>query len=283
MKMRKYALLTGSLGALLWAASGALCAVPALAQAVPLVEQCNPLAENQGEEVARALAALGGKDAAAWIAAAKKLGESCEKRAVKPLIGLLGEADAEVRAAAVEALGKLGDRSSLEPLLEMTNDADWRVRLALARALCAFQQPRASYAALNFILGRKEPEDANSMRVCAAAAIGIHQLRDVGYSRKALLILLNYADSKVPEVKQIALETVYALKDTRNGPHEFVGILKQSNNPFQRRKAAYWIGELRVEFGRSALMDVAEKDPDAEVRKIAAAALVKLGKAKPEE
>jgi HEAT repeat protein len=286
MKLSQSQFLRRSLSALLWAlACGACAPATVRAQAVPLVEQCGALAENQGEEFSRALAALGGKGAQdtrgaqARVAAAKKLADGCEKRAVAPLVALLADEDAPVRAAAVEALGKLGDRSAIDALLGLTSDPDWRVRLALGRALCAFQQARASYAALNFILGQGEPQDADDMRARAAAAVAIHQLRDVSYSRKALTILLSFADRPSEEVRKAALEALASLKDTRNGPAEFVGLLKQSINPMQRRKAAYWIGELRIERGRDLLAAVAANDSDAEVRKIAAAALAKLGKA----
>jgi HEAT repeat protein len=276
--------------ALLWAVSCCLCgAVVVRAQALPLVEQCAALAENSGEEITRALAALGAKDAKGvrsvegLVAAAKKLAAGCEQRAVVPLVALLADEDALVRAAAVEALGKLGDRGTLDALLGMTSDPDWRVRQALGRALCAFHQPRASYAALNFILGLGEPKDADDMRARAAAAVAIHQLRDMSYSRKALTILFSFADKPSEEVRQVVFETLAALKDTRNGPAEFVGMLKQSINPMLRRKAAYWLGELRIERGRAQLTEAAANDADAEVRKIAAVALAKLGKAPAEQ
>jgi HEAT repeat protein len=269
--------------ALLALAGGAFAAAPARAQAVPLAAQCDALGENQSEGVNHALAALGGKDLSARVAAAQELGAACEKRAVAPLVSLLGDEDPLVRVAAVESLGRLGDRSAIDPLIELTGDGDWRVRLALARALCAFQQPRASYAALNFILGKGEPQDADDMRPRAAAAVAVHQLRDASYSRKALIILLSFAEKPSEPVRRVARETLYALKETRNGSIEFVGLLKQSRNPYHRRDAAYWIGELRLERGRDALGEVAANDPDAEVRKVAAAALAKLGKAVAEQ
>jgi HEAT repeat protein len=269
--------------ALLALAGGAFAAAPARAQAVPLAAQCDALGENQSEGVNHALAALGGKDLSARVAAAQELGAACEKRAVAPLVSLLGDEDPLVRVAAVESLGRLGDRSAIDPLIELTGDGDWRVRLALARALCAFQQPRASYAALNFILGLGEPKDADDMRARAAAAVAINQLRDMSYSRKALTILFSFADKPSEEVRQVVFETLAALKDTRNGPAEFVGMLKQSINPMLRRKAAYWLGELRIERGRAQLTEAAANDADAEVRKIAAVALAKLGKAPAEQ
>lgn len=268
-----------AVGAALLAAVGAACVTSARAQALPLIEQCHrPLGENQSEEVTRALATLTGKDAAARIAAAKTLAAACERRAVAPLLNLLHDPDALVRIAAVEALGKLGDRDTVEELIQLTEDTDWRVRQALGRALCAFQVARASYAALNYIVARGSAQNADDMRARATTAIAIHQLSDVSYSRKALLVLLNHTESENADVRRVAVEALYALKETRNTPFELPALLKQSINPYHRRKAAYWIGELHIERGRDLLTEAAAKDPDAEVRKIAAAALLKLSK-----
>jgi len=55
-------------------------------------------------------------------------------------------------------------------------------------------------------------------------------------------------------------------------------VLKQRGNPIPRRQAAYWIGEIGLERAYDLLVDLAKSDPDAEVRKIAAAATVKLEK-----
>lgn len=252
---------------------------PLSAQALPLTEQCHrALTENQNEEITRALTALNSKDQKAIVAASKLLSEACENRAVAPLITLLSDQDAVVRVAAIEALGKLGDRSALENLMSLTDDPDWRVRLALGQALCAFQLDSASFTALNSIAVKGQATTADEMRVRAATIIAIHQLRNVSYSRKALIVLLNYAESENPEVKQIAIETIRSLKDTRNGSFELPGLLKQVGNPIPRRRAAYWIGEIGLERAHDLLADVAANDPDAEVRKIAAASVIKLEK-----
>jgi HEAT repeat protein len=69
-------------------------------------------------------------------AAAIKLGEYKQARAVEPLIDALKDADDGVRRAAAESLGKLGDARAVEPLINLLKNDNFTshsVALALGR------------------------------------------------------------------------------------------------------------------------------------------------------
>jgi HEAT repeat protein len=255
-----------------------LCALSAISQAQALYEQCEVLAASAKPEVERHLAALKDKDAQVRIKAASELAKTCEQRAVAPLISLLKDADPLARVAAVEALGQLGDRAAVEPLIAAISDEDWRVRLALGRSLASFQYYEASYAALN-ALGNPQGEkvkDEGDMRARCAALIAVNQLRDVRFSRKAVTILFGFLDDEREPLRRIAEQAMFELKNTRNGYHELIGILKQHNSPAFREKAAYWLGRLGIQAARSALGQASVGDRDPRVQQVAKDALALL-------
>ena len=250
-----------------------------LGQAQALPQQCEALTDTTNAEVMRAVAAVKDTDPAARIKAAQRLASSCERRAVTPLLGLLKDADPGVRAAAVEALGRIGDPESIDPLIEMATDADMRVIAVLGPALCAFQAYKASYAALNAVaINSNGVKDVAEMRARCNAILAVNQLKDVRFSRKSLFFLFGYLGHPDAAAQKVAEATMAALKETRNGPHELVGLLKQSVNPNQRRICAYWIGQLKIEAGREVLEEVATNDRDLAVQEAAQGALTKLGK-----
>ncbi|HZS07041.1 MAG TPA: HEAT repeat domain-containing protein [Blastocatellia bacterium] len=266
-----------ALCALLWALSFGLAA-----NAQELYTQCEALKAG-GEppaEVKKNLEALGDKDAKARARAARSLATSCDKRAVEPLVGRLGDPDPQVRAAAVEALGRLGDREAIDPMIEALNkEEDWGVRYVYAPALASFQIHRASYAVLNGIAGtmqkvRTEPE----MRTRCYAILIVDQLRDVNFSRKGVGFLFSFLDHEDPALRKIAEQTVVALKDTRNGKHELMGMLRQSHNPDFLIKAANWIGRLGIEDARPVLEEMVTQDLDPRVQKAVRESLAALDK-----
>jgi len=257
-------------------------ALAAVARGQALSEQCEALAEKPEAtaEVTRLLAALKDKESKARLGAAQQLGKSCDQRAVNPLINLLKDPDPLVRIAAVEALGQLGDRSSVEPLIDASGDEEWRVRQAIGRALCAFQYYPASYAALNKVANPQNGPlgDEGDIRARCATVIAINQLRDVRFSRKAVQFLFAFLDDQRQIVRQIAEQAMLELKNTRNGSHELIGLLKQSNNPQFREKAAYWLGKLGVERARPALGEASVGDQDIRVQQAAKEALALIKK-----
>lgn len=233
--------------------------LPALAQT--LYDQCETL-RSEGEPKAatqKQLAALKDKDAQARKQAMAQLAESCDKRAVEPLLALLNDPDPTIRAAAVATLGRLGDRDSIDPLLELLEkEKDWTVRDAYATSLASFQIHRASYAVLNTIANPQTMKvtDETELRTRCHAILLVNQLRDVKFSRKAVGFLFTFLSYPEEPLRRIAEETMYALKDTRNGKHELTGILRQSNFPEFQIKAATWLGRLGIEDSRELLTEM---------------------------
>jgi hypothetical protein len=72
------------------------------------------------------------------------------------------------------------------------------------------------------------------------------------------------ADTSV--IRQLAEQTLFALKNTRNGPSEFNAILKQNSAPMLRRWAAVWIGKIGIESAQAVLEEVSTSDSDPGVR-----------------
>ncbi len=72
------------------------------------------------------------------VAAARRLGELRDRRALEPLISALKDPSAGMRATAAEALGRIGDGSAVEALVAHIRDENLRVR---ARTSSALGQP----------------------------------------------------------------------------------------------------------------------------------------------
>ncbi|MGE0129552.1 MAG: HEAT repeat domain-containing protein [Blastocatellales bacterium] len=255
------------------------------AKAQPIYDQCASLAKDQAngssanDEVAKAIAALKEKDPNARAQAAARLGKSCDARAVEPLIDLLKDEDLMARIAAVEALGKLGDNNAVEPLIELVlSDKDWRVRMALISSLASFKTFHARNSVLNGIANPSDVDvsDVNDMLVRCAAILTCNQLRNVQFSRKAILFLYNFLNSKHAPIRQMAEQTLHELKNTRNASAEFRAILKNDRNPELRRWAAQWMGKIGFENAGEALAEASANDPDHRVKRAAADALAAL-------
>ncbi len=75
--------------------------------------------------------------------AAYRLGESKNKKAVKPLIGVLFDHDWEVRMAAAWALGHIGDAAAVNTLIGMLDDRNSNVRAITVWALGEIGDPSA--------------------------------------------------------------------------------------------------------------------------------------------
>ncbi len=248
----------------------------------PIYEQCASLKPGGAADdaTAKSIAALKAAAPKTRAEAALALAGSCEDRAVDPLIDALKDADGTVRAAAVEALGKLGRPDSSEDLINLLQDPDWRVRMALVSSLASFKTFRSRNMVLNGIANTSGADvtDPDDMRVRAAAILTCNQMRDVSYSRKAILFLVHFLQSKSETTRRLAEATMHELKNTRNGPAEFAAILKQSNDPSLRRWAAEWIGRIGIDYARPALEEAAANDPDPGVKQTAAQALQTMKK-----
>jgi HEAT repeat protein len=263
-----------------------VCALFANAQATaseikaqPIYEQCKSLKTGVGpDDVTALLAALKEKDPRARAQAALGLGKTCDGRAVEALLVSLRDEDPMVRVAAIESVGRLGPPDAAEDLIELIEDKDWRVRMALISSLASFKNFRARNMVLNGVANPSGREiiDVDDMRVRCSAILTCNEMHDVSYSRKAIMFLYTLLESKHEPIRKLAAQTMYELKNTRNAPSEFAGILQQSRTPLIRRWAAKWIGEIGLVYGRPALEQAAALDADPEVRKIAAASLLAL-------
>jgi HEAT repeat protein len=251
---------------------------------LPIYTQCASLANGTAAEAAisKHLTELKSSDIKARADAALALGTSCDARAVDPLLSLLSDTEPSVRAAAVEALGRLGAPETGEDLINLLQDPDWRVRMALISSLASFKTFRVRNMVLNGIANPSGADitDPYDMRVRCIAILTCNQMQDVSFSRKAVLFLHDFLKSRHEPIRKMAEQTMYALKDTRNGPSEFVGILKQSHDPAIRRWAAEWIGKIGIEKGRTVLAEIAANDADPAVKRAAADSLAKLPPAK---
>lgn len=246
----------------------------------PIYEQCKVL--NAGtatdDAVAKSIAGLKSPDTKIRAQSAQQLGQSCDKRAVDPLLDSLGDQDPTVRVAAVEALGKLGDQETVQSLIDITGDQDSRVRLALVSALASFPTFKARNAVVNNIANPNGEDISNQddLRVRCVAILTVCQLKDVSHSRKSILFLYGFLNSQYEATRKLAEQTMFELKNTRNAQTEMVAILKQSNNPALRRWAATWIGKIGFTGARDALQEVAATDSDASVKQLAAESLKQL-------
>lgn len=253
----------------------------------PLYEQCASLDASKlaGKQVEQSIVALKSADLKVRVEAADQLGTSCDGRAVEPLLSLIRqEKEIAVRAAAVRALGRLGAPESIDPLREMIADPAWQVRLEVGRSLCSFQVHRASYDVLNQLVNPNATtvSELGDLYARCQAILSINQLRDVNFSRKSVHFLFYFLDSPAGNdsaYRAMANATLHELKNTRNGSHELVGILKQNLNPVFRLKAVEWIGLLGIASGAEALSEAATDDRDPRVRDAAAKALAQLKQA----
>lgn len=267
-----------------WVGSACAKAQTAPIKSQPIYEQCAALSTGTATDdvVARAVLALKSSDAKARAQAAQQLAAACDSRGVDPLIDLLKDPDTSVRIAAVDALGKLGDPVSIQPMIDTVAEQNSQVRMAMISAFASFKVFLARNAIVNHIAnpsGADISDDAD-MRVRCAAILTACQLKDVAHSRKSILFLYDFLQSKHENIRKLAEQTMYELKHTRNGATEMAGILKQSNDPMLRRWAATWIGRIGLEGARGALEEAAATDSDPSVKQLAAESLKQLPAAK---
>lgn len=256
------------------------------ASAQTFYPQCEALQGEGAPDAAmkKNLDALKGSDPKAREQAIKQLSGTCDKRVTESLVALLGEKDPAVRMAVIETLGRLGDRAAIDPMIEaLYQEPDWKVKDVYASALASFQIYRASYAVLNTIANPQSQKvtDEVELRTRCHAVLLVNQLRDVQFSRKAVSFMLIFVAYPEEPLRRIAEETMYALRDTRNGKHELTGILKQSHYAEFQILAANWIGRLGIEDARFLLeqMTATEaKGLNPRVQKAAKDALAALDK-----
>ena len=254
-------------------------------KSAPIYEQCPALSAGTAADdaVAKAIAALKTPDAKARAQAAGQLSQTCDSRAVDPLIDLLKDPDTSVRVATWETLGKLGDPISIQPMFDAAFvEKDWRVRMGMISAFASFKTFQARNALTNTIAHTNGADitDDTDMRVRCVAILTACQLKDVQHSRKPIMFLYEFLQSRHENIRKLAEQTMLELKNTRNGSSEMTGILSQSKDPMVRRWAALWIGKIGLEGARSALEEAVATDSDPTVKQLAAESLKQLPVAK---
>lgn len=249
-------------------------------KSLPIYEPCPALATGTASDdgVAKSVVALKNQDAKARVQAAQQLSQACDKRAVDPLLDSLSDKDTTVRVAAAEALGKLGDQDSVQPMIDLLAEQNFEVKRAMVSALASFPGFKGRNAVVNQVAnpsGAEISDDAD-MRLRCAAILTVCQLKDVSHSRKSILFLFDFLNSKHANIRALAEQTMLELKNTRNGQTEMIAVMKQSSNPVLRRWAATWIGKIGFTGAREALQEAAASDSDAEVKRLAAESLKQL-------
>lgn len=275
----KLVLIVG-LSCCLWGSAACANAQSAPVKPLPIYEPCQSLMAGtaQDDAVAKAIVALKSQDAKARIQAAQQLGKACDKRAVDPLLDSLSDAETSVRISAAEALGRLADQDSIQPMMDLLAGQNIAVKTAMVSAFASFPGFKGRNAVVNQIANPSGADisDEADMRLRCAAILTACQLKDVSHSRKSILFLSDFLNSRHAHIRALAEQTLMELKNTRNGETEMIAILKQSNNPTLRRWAAIWIGKIGFTGAREALQEVAATDSDAQVKQLAAEALKKL-------
>lgn len=252
-------------------------------KSLPIYEQCPELKTGApGDAVAKAITALKSQDAKTRAQASQQLAQACDSRAADPLIDLLKDPDISVRLSAVEALGKLGDPTSVQLMIDAVGEQNSQVRMAMISAFASFKTFLARNAVVNAIANPSGADisDESDMRVRCAAILTACQLKDVQHSRKSILFLHDFLQSKHEIIRKLAEQTMFELKNTRNATSEMAGILSQSKAPYLRQWAALWIGKIGLEGARSALEEAAATDSDPAVKQQAAESLKQLHAAK---
>jgi HEAT repeat protein len=234
--------------------------------------------------VGRDLASLNGQlTAAEQVEVLRRLGQSCDSRAIAPLVARLGAASIEIREAAIDGLGRLGDLESAEVLLSLLEDPDLRIRRALIPALTAFPNPRIRNLVVNQLArgNPKEIDTAEKARLAGLAMVTLNQLVDTSYNTKAILFQLDLEAVGNPAVLPEVESSMRGLLLTRNGLRELIAILKKQSHPSSRSWAAKWLGRLQVSEARESLVQAAAKDPSPLVRAAAEMALLELDRPRP--
>ena len=214
------------------------------------------------------------------IALITQVRRACQPASVARLLVPLEDEDPQVRLAAIEALGQIQQPDAIEPLVERVGrETDWQVRTALAWSLASFQSHLPSSAVLNLIANPGSQPirgGETELRTRCAAILAVNQLRDVRYSRKAVVFLFAFLDLPDPRMVKVAEQALSLLPETRNGYHEMVGIIRKHGFPDHRSKAAVWLGRWRATSARPVLLEVAAKETHPRVLQAVKEALALL-------
>ncbi len=229
------------------------------------VEQALRRLLNKGDELDR-------------CCACRSLGVLGSSDAVQTLVKHLRDDDIDVCIDAAESLGLLGNPAAVAPLIEsLHNDPDGEIRVSVVEALGRLGGEQAISALLSLLTS--VPEDTDWDDDDAWDSNWDAQRKAVqafGYQRvtKAvgpLATLLDDEDAQVDET-----DTLLALARIGGAGEELVIQRLQNGTTRERRRAAHALGQPCSTTGARAL-GRALRDPEPEVRAVAAEALANNG------
>ena len=206
--------------------------------------------------------------------AAQALGKIARKEAVPALVEALRDPDAGVRRNAAWALGMIGEDAvgpDRSPLASLLFDPDPGVREAAAMALGLIGDTQAG---LELLLERmREPGTPSDSKRLAAAALGGME------ARTAVPVLTKLLADRDPRVRRWAVAALGEIADQQTVA-PLSKVLARDPDPGVRVEAAFRLGKFGGEAARPALA-AALKDSNADVRRLADAALKELAGGSP--
>jgi HEAT repeat protein len=223
------------------------------------------------------------------MAAANALRRLGDPGALPALVDVLDDPEARVRARAARACGAIGDERAADALAARLDDPRGRVRREAADALASIGTDRA----LTPLIGAVTDDD-DEVRYAAVMALGGYQgpeaidpliaaLDDESdvVRRAAVFSIIELLAAAPTEQSHRIRETVVDRLESadRSVVDPLVELLTESNQPRERRNAAWLLGRVAAEEGREdavdALVDTLDAD-DGTTAQFAATSLVEL-------
>ena len=247
-------------------------AVPALGRALSSDASLNvrrhaawALGEIGSDEAAAQLENALTNDAATEVReyAAWALGEIESASSVEALERALSDEDAQVRLKAAWALGEIESERSAAALTRLLSDSSAEVRKYAAHALAEIGSADAVDALTTAV---DDPDQ--SVRESAIYALG-----EIG-SPAATNALTRALQDEEEDVRARAAWALAEIRSTE-ATDALIGALDDESAEV-RRHVARALGEIGANRASDALLNMIRNDPDAEVRKMAAAALSEL-------
>jgi len=206
--------------------------------------------------------------------AAQSLGKIARKEAVPALVEALRDPDAGVRRNAAWALGMIGEAAlgpDRSPLASLLFDPDPGVREAAAMAIGLTGDTQAG---IELLLERlQEPATPADVKRLAAASLGGME------ARTAVPALIKLLQDRDAHVRRWAVAALGEIAD-RQTVAPLCKVLTKDPDPGVRIEAAFRLGKFGGEAARPALA-AALKDSNADVRRLAEAALKELAGGSP--
>jgi len=224
------------------------------------------------------------------MAAANALRRLGDPGALPSLVDALDDPEPRVRARAARACGAIGDERAADTLAARLDDPASRVRREAADALAAIGTDKA----LSPLIGAVTDDD-DEVRYAAVMALGGYQ------GPEAIDPLITALDDESDVVRRAAVfsiiellaaaptEQSHRIRETvvdrlesadRSVVDPLVELLAESNQPRERRNAAWLLGRVADQEGRvdavDALVDSLDAD-DGTTAQFAATSLVELG------